>query len=92
MARQKSRRVDHHRICQPYDCLYGQQVRIGNHSEKIRRANRCRLKPRVSGGIFTKAHQPEEKRRGGLEAAQRLAEIKNLIRQRHDEFPQKKSR
>ncbi|MFS4645568.1 hypothetical protein, partial [Neisseria gonorrhoeae] len=26
---------------------------------------------------------------GGLEAAQRLAEIKNLIRQRHDEFPQK---
>ncbi|WP_211242119.1 hypothetical protein, partial [Neisseria gonorrhoeae] len=42
--------------------LYGQQVRIGNHSEKIRRANRCRLKPRVSGGIFTKAHQPEEKR------------------------------
>ncbi|ENS9477888.1 hypothetical protein EED88_10650, partial [Neisseria gonorrhoeae] len=26
---------------------------------------------------------------GGGEAAQRLAEIKNLIRQRHDEFPQK---
>ncbi|EMS6363168.1 TPA: hypothetical protein WK477_001870, partial [Neisseria gonorrhoeae] len=24
---------------------------------------------------------------GGVEAAQRLAEIKNLIRQRHDEFP-----
>lgn len=24
-----------------------------------------------------------------MEAAQRLAEIKNLIRQRHDEFPQK---
>ncbi|WP_301911203.1 hypothetical protein, partial [Neisseria viridiae] len=28
-------------------------------------------------------------RKGLLEAAQRLAEIKNLIRQRHDEFPQK---
>ncbi|MBW7994675.1 hypothetical protein EZZ76_10250 [Neisseria meningitidis] len=53
MARQKSRRVDHHRICQPDDCLYGQQVRIGNHSEQIRRANRCRPKPRVSDGIFT---------------------------------------
>ncbi|HFB7849753.1 TPA: hypothetical protein ACMVE4_002217 [Neisseria gonorrhoeae] len=33
-----------------------------------------------------------EEEGGGLEAAQRLAEIKNLIRQRHDEFPQKKSR
>ncbi|MCL5001472.1 hypothetical protein M5Y82_10395, partial [Neisseria meningitidis] len=28
-------------------------------------------------------------RKGLLEAAQHLAEIKNLIRQRHDEFPQK---
>ncbi|HGK0030894.1 TPA: hypothetical protein ACJYZI_002117, partial [Neisseria gonorrhoeae] len=31
----------------------------------------------------------EEEGGGLLEAAQRLAEIKNLIRQRHDEFPQK---
>ncbi|HFC5255467.1 TPA: hypothetical protein ACFJ21_001954, partial [Neisseria gonorrhoeae] len=30
-----------------------------------------------------------EEEGGGVEAAQRLAEIKNLIRQRHDEFPQK---
>ncbi|MEF2018338.1 hypothetical protein QWY03_10670, partial [Neisseria gonorrhoeae] len=30
-----------------------------------------------------------EEEGGGLEAAQRLAEIKNLIRQRYDEFPQK---